>query len=141
MTYQQETILPDLTINNPTFCTQFTSEELALTIAEGADNKKGDDILLLNVAEVSYLADYFVIITGFSRTQVRAIYHSIEDLVKEKYGRSPLRVEGQSEGTWILLDYGDVIAHIMLPQDRDYYKIESFWGHAQQIRYQLTVDN
>lgn len=141
MTYQQETILPDLTINNPTFCTQFTSEELALTIAEGADNKKGDDILLLNVAEVSYLADYFVIITGFSRTQVRAIYHSIEDLVKEKYGRSPLRVEGQSEGTWILLDYGDVIVHIMLPQDRDYYKIESFWGHAQQIRYQLTVDN
>lgn len=141
MTYQQETILPDLTINNPTFCAQFTSEELALTIAEGADNKKGDDILLLNVAEVSYLADYFVIITGFSRTQVKAIYHSIEDLVKEKYGRSPLRVEGQSEGTWILLDYGDVIAHIMLPQDRDYYKIESFWGHAQQIRYQLTVDN
>lgn len=136
MTYQQEEITSNVTINHQAPITEYTSKDLALTIAEGADDKKGDNILLLDVAEVSYLADYFVIITGFSRTQVRAIYHSIEDKVKEKYDRLPLRIEGQSEGTWILLDYGDVIVHVMLPQDRDYYKIESFWGHAQQIHFQ-----
>ncbi len=136
MTYQQEYSL-NLTLESPV--SQYTSHELALTIAQSADDKKGEDILLLNLDGVSYLADYFVIITGFSRAQVRAIYNSIEDKVKEKYGKSPLRVEGQSEGAWILLDYGDIIVHIMLPQDRDYYKIEAFWGHAEQTCFQSIL--
>jgi ribosome-associated protein len=134
MTYQQQERSVNLTIENQN--TPYTSQDLALTIAQGADDKKGTDILLLNVAQVSYLADYFVIITGFSRTQVRAIYNSIEAKVEETYGKSPLRIEGQSEGTWILLDYGDVIVHIMLPEERDFYKIEAFWGHAEQIWFE-----
>ena len=112
---------------------RYTSDELTSAIVEGAKDKKGEDILLLKVAEVSYLADFFVIITGFSRTQVRAIYNSIEEKVEEKYSVSPLRIEGKSEGTWILMDYGDVIVHIMLPEEREYYNIEAFWGHAEQI--------
>jgi ribosome-associated protein len=134
MTYQQQELSVQTTLAHPNKL--HTSQELALTIAQGADDKKAEDILLLNVAEVSYLADYFVIITGFSRTQVRAIYNAIEAKVEETYGKLPLRIEGQSESRWILMDYGDVIVHIMLPQEREFYKIEAFWGHAEHIWFE-----
>jgi ribosome-associated protein len=111
------------------------SYTLALTIAQAADDRKGADILLLNVADVSYLADYFVVVTGFSNVQVRAIANSIEEKVEEEWQRSPLRKEGQSEGTWVLMDYGDVIVHIFQPKERTFYNLEAFWGHAEQIPF------
>src|SRR6476646_7839008 len=74
---------------------QDTSQQLALLIAEAADDRKGADIVILNVSEVSYLADYFVLITGFSSVQVRAIAHSIEDKVEEEWQRYPSHTEGQ----------------------------------------------
>ena len=111
------------------------SYKLALTIAEAADDRKGADILLLNVADVSYIADYFVVITGFSNAQVRAICNSIEEKVQEEWHRAPLRREGQSEGNWVLMDYGDVIVHIFLPKERAFYNLEAFWGHAEQILF------
>lgn len=109
------------------------SKHLALTIAQTADDRKGGDILLLDVADVSYLADYFVLITGFSRTQVRALAQSIQAAVEEQYDRQPLRVEGQADSTWIVQDYGDVIAHIMMPEEREFYDLEAFWGHAEPV--------
>jgi len=114
------------------------SQELAWTIAQAADDRKGDDILILQVGEVSYLADYFVIVTGFSRVQVRAISQSIEQKVETMWERRPLRVEGQAEGSWILQDYGEVIVHILLPQEREFYNLEAFWGHAEQIEFQAS---
>ena len=114
------------------------SQELAWTVAQAADDRKGDDILILQVGEVSYLADYFVIVTGFSRVQVRAISKSIEHKVETVWGRLPLRVEGQGEGSWILQDYGEVIVHILLPQEREFYNLEAFWGHAEQIEFQAS---
>ena len=90
---------------------------LVNTIAEAADERKGADITILKVTEVSYLADYFVIVTGFSNAQVRAIARSIEDKVDEAWGRYPLRTEGQAEGGWILQDFGDVIVHTFLPEE------------------------
>ncbi|HAJ60382.1 MAG TPA: ribosome silencing factor, partial [Cyanobacteria bacterium UBA8543] len=113
------------------------SHELAWTIAQAADDRKGGDILILQVGEVSYLADYFVIVTGFSRTQVRAISQSIEQKVETVWDRLPLRVEGQAEGSWILQDYGEVIVHILMPQEREFYNLEAFWGHAEQIEFQV----
>ncbi|AFZ47614.1 iojap-like protein [Cyanobacterium stanieri PCC 7202] len=113
----------------------FDSKELALIIADAADDRKGEDIKILDVSELSYLADYFVIITGFSLPQLRAISLSIEGKVSEKMGIEPVRVEGKSEGNWILHDYGDVIAHIFLPEAREYYGLEAFWGRAK------TIDN
>lgn len=110
---------------------------LAQTIAEAADDRKAADILLLGVAEISYLTDYFIIATGFSRAQVRAICNSIENAVEEQYDRDPDRVEGKTEGSWIVLDYGDAIAHILLPEEREYYNLEAFWGHAERIEFQL----
>lgn len=110
-------------------------EQLALTIAQGADDRKGADITILRVTGVSYLADYFVIVTGFSQVQVRAIGRSITDKVEQELHRLPIRTEGQAEGTWVLQDYGDVIAHVFMPQEREFYNLEAFWGHAERVEF------
>jgi len=115
--------------------TEVDSKQLAMAIAEAADDRKADNIVLLNVEKLSYLADYFVIVTGFSQPQLRAISTSIEDQIEEKFQRLPVRVEGKSDGNWILHDYGDVIAHIFLPEARDFYNLEAFWGGAEKIIY------
>ena len=111
------------------------SEELALQIASAAEEKKAQDIVLLKVTDVSYLTDYFVIITGFSRTQLKAIAESIGEKIEEQYNRVPVRTSGKREGDWIVLDYADVIVHTFLPEEREYYNLEAFWGHAERIEY------
>ncbi|MEL6929342.1 MAG: ribosome silencing factor [Cyanobacteria bacterium J06600_6] len=112
--------------------TKADTKELALKIAHAASEKKAADIALLNVSDVSYLADYFVIITGFSRTQLNAIAESIEDCLELEYNLQPIRVSGKREGGWIVQDYGDVIVHTFLPEEREYYNLEAFWGHAER---------
>lgn len=122
-------------IASPQGGTPVSSRDLAFTIAEAAEDRKGGNIVILQVAEVSYLADYFVIVTGFSNVQVRAISRSIEDKLIEKYQRCAVRAEGQAEGTWVLQDYGDVIVHIFMPQEREFYNLEAFWGHGERILF------
>lgn len=112
-----------------------SSRQLAFTAAEAAEDRKGGEIVLLHIAEVSYLADYFVIVTGFSKAQVRAISQAVGDKVEELWHRQPLRREGQAEGSWVLLDYGEVIVHILMPQEREYYDLESFWAHAEKVNF------
>lgn len=112
-----------------------SSKELAWQIAIAADDKKAEDIVLLKVTDISYLADYFVIITGFSQTQLRAISESIEDQIEDKFDRRPVRVSGKREGSWIVQDYGDVIVHTFLSEEREYYNLEAFWGHAERIEF------
>ena len=114
---------------------EFNDDSLALIreMVRVADDRKAADMRVMNVADVSYLADYFIVMTGFSRTQIRAIARSVEDKVEEVFERQPERVEGLREGGWILLDYGDVILHIFLPQEREFYNIEAFWGHAETL--------
>jgi len=111
------------------------AKALALTIAEAADDRKAGNITILQTGDVSYLADYFVIVTGFSNVQVRAIANSIEGAVEDSYDRQPLRTEGMSEGRWVLKDYGEVIVHIFMPSDREFYDLEAFWGHAERIEF------
>lgn len=113
------------------------SQRLALTLAEAADDRKGGNILLLNVQTVSYLTDYFVLVTGFSRTQVRAIADAMQQAAVERCHRAPAHIEGQSEANWIVLDYGDAIAHIMVPDIREFYNLEAFWGHAERLSFPL----
>jgi ribosome-associated protein len=84
---------------------------------------------------VSSLADWFVIATGLSDVQVRAIARSVEDKIEDSTGRLPLRREGQTEGRWVLLDYGEVIVHSLTPDERRYYDLESFWGHGEKEAY------
>jgi ribosome-associated protein len=121
------------TVNSTMAETDDTSEKLARIIAAAGSERKAGDILLLKLADVSYLADYFVMMTGYSRVQVRAISAAIEDQVKTDLERRPLRTEGKAEGSWVLQDYGDVIVHIMMPKEREFYNLEAFWIHAERI--------
>ncbi len=111
------------------------SEALAHLAAEACDDRKAVDIRLIRVDEVTTLADWFVICSGLSDVQVRAIARSVEDRLEEAEGRLPLRREGQAEGRWLLLDYGELIVHVLQPKERQYYDLEAFWGHGQQVRY------
>ncbi|USR89520.1 ribosome silencing factor [Phormidium yuhuli AB48] len=109
------------------------SYQLVVAAVQGAEDRKGDNIIVLRVEEVSYLADYFIIVTGFSRVQVRAIAQAVQAQVELDLERSPVRVEGLSEGIWVLQDYGDVLVHILMPEEREFYNLEAFWGHAERI--------
>lgn len=108
---------------------------LATAIANAADDRKAEDIAILQVGDASYLADYFVIATGFTNVQVRAIARSIETTIETDYDRSPLRTEGAEEGKWVIYDYGEVIVHIFQPREREYYDLEAFWGHVKRIEF------
>lgn len=132
MTFSLSTLTPAPVTTTPPIA-EITTEQLILMIAETADDRKAADLVVLKVTDVTYLADYFVIATGFSRTQVRAIADSIEKKVEDCYGRLPLQTEGKSDGTWILQDYGEVIVHTFLPEEREFYNLEAFWGHAQRF--------
>lgn len=111
------------------------SHALALLAADACDDRKAVDIMLIRVDEVSSIADWFVIATGLSDVQVRAIARSVEDRLELEAGRMPLRKEGQSEGRWVLLDYGEVIVHALTPAERSYYDLEAFWGHGETVPF------
>lgn len=129
-----------VTSNKVNTASSDSSKKLALTIASAGEDRKAGDIILLHVAEVSYLAEYFVLMTGYSRVQVRAITQAIEEKVEKECHTLPLRTEGKSEGTWVLQDYGDVLVHIMMPTEREFYNLEAFWGHAERIDPAATGD-
>ncbi len=106
---------------------------MALSAARAAEEKKGGDIVLLDVSQISTLADYFLLISGYSLTQVRAIARAIEEKIWEEWQQSPRRIEGQESSSWILIDYADLIVHVLMQEERDYYDLESFWIQAQRV--------
>ncbi len=114
------------------------SEYLAELAAEACENRKAKDIKLIKVDEVSSLADWLVIAEGLSAVQVRAIAKSVEDLLKEKTNLLPFRSEGINEAKWALLDYGEVIIHILQPQERGYYSLEAFWSSGESRDFATT---
>lgn len=95
-------------------------------MAQAADEKQGVDPVALDVSERLPLADVFFLVTGRNERNVLAIADEIEDKLAEA-GAKPLRREGRSEGRWVLLDYGDVVAHIFHEEDRLYYSLERLW--------------
>ncbi len=111
-----------------------TSKELAQQIAQAAADKKARDILLLHMEELSPMTDYFMICSAPSTTQVRAIADGIEDKLAEK-GRLPDHKEGYGEGSWVLLDYGDCVAHIFQEEQRNFYNLEQLWADAPSESY------
>lgn len=108
-------------------------DQFVWAITQAADDRKAEDIVVLKVTDVSYLADYFVIVSGFSRAQVRAIAGSIEEKAEKDYDRKPRQPSGKDDGSWILQDYGNVIVHIFMPTERSFYNLEAFWSHAERI--------
>ena len=118
---------------------QEQSYQMAQAAAIAADDRKGENIVILAIGEVSSLAEYFVIASGFSKAQVRAISVATEDALEEKFGRKPRNIAGEQDGSWVLLDYGDVIVHAMMTQEREYYDLDAFWGHAPRLEAVLPV--
>lgn len=106
--------------------------ELGHRIVELASDKKGEDIVLLRTAEVTSMADYFVICSGRSERQVHALGQAIVDQLRDE-GIRPLGTEGRGSARWVLLDYGSVIVHIFSPEERDFYRLEELWSHATQV--------
>jgi len=107
-------------------------KEIALLAAEAADDKKAVDIEILDVRELTIIADYFVICSGNSETQVKAIANGIEESLSES-DIEPQKVAGKQESRWILMDYADVIIHIFHKDEREFYELERLWADAEKI--------
>ena len=108
-------------------------EEMATAIAELAADRKAIDLVGLDLRGMIGYADYFLIASGRSDRQTRAIHDAIHAGMKSRYGMLPSRVEGLSEARWILMDYLDVIVHIFTPETREYYRLEQLWGEAPPL--------
>jgi ribosome-associated protein len=105
------------------------SRDAAFAAANAAGRKKAKSTSVLDVRQVTLLADYFVFTGGESKAQVKAIAEEVAATLAA-FGRKPRSMEGLSEARWVLLDFGDVIVHILQDKERDYYKLEQFWNNA-----------
>lgn len=119
---------------------ELNSEVKVRLMAEAADAVRAEEIAVLDLRELTIIADYFLICTGKSSIQLRAIADRIEEKLRE-IGLRKLRVEGYQEATWILMDYGDVVAHIMAAEQRAYYDLEAFWSEANRLELDLKSES
>ena len=118
-----------------------TPRELALLAAQALSEKKGREIQVLEIADLTTLADYFVIATGTSNTQINALCDEVEKEL-DQLGEQPIHREGYRGGTWVLLDYGCVAIHVFNEEARAFYGLERLWsdGHALDLTGVLTPD-
>jgi ribosome-associated protein len=112
-----------------------TSTERAQIAARAADDKKGEDILVLDVAEIMGIVDAFVIVGASNTRLVRAIVDEVKEQLQVLAGVKPRSVEGLDDATWVLLDYGDLIVHIFLAETREFYGLERLWTDAARITW------
>ena len=110
------------------------SKKLALLCRELADNKKAEDIVILDVRKLSSVTDYFVIATGSSEPHLRAIVTEVADQLKADHHLRPNAVEGDMGGAWVVLDFFDVIVHVMRADVRERYDLEGLWGDAPTVK-------
>lgn len=109
------------------------SKKLACTVARILDDKLAKDIEILNISNVSVMSDYFVIATCISTPQVRGVTQEVREKIKQYFSVLPKGTETDSKNRWNLLDYGDVVVHIMHEEERQTYAIEKFWNHAFKV--------
>ena len=114
------------------------SAELARRIAAIVDDKQGADIVALDVQELVGYTDYLVIATARNERQAKAIHEEVHYRLKHDDDRLPARTEGEAEARWVLLDYLDVVLHVMVPEMRDRYRLEKLWGEAEPLELELT---
>lgn len=110
------------------------SKKLALLCRELADNKKAEDLLVLDVRKLSSVTDYFVIVSGTSSPHLRAIVNEISDKLRAEHELRPRAIDGNLNGDWVVLDYFDVIVHVMRADVRERYDLEGLWGDAPQVK-------
>lgn len=109
---------------------EVSSEKFASVIARLLDDKQAKEIKILNISNISVLSDYFVICSSDTSTQVKGLTNYVREKIKEHFGRIPIGEENDLKNKWNLLDYGDVIVHVLQKEERDTYAIERFWNHA-----------
>lgn len=110
------------------------SRQLALRCQELADNKKAENIVVLDLRKVSTVTDFFVIATGTSEPHLRAIVDEISETLRDEWGLRPRATDGTVQTSWVVLDYFDVIVHLMREEVRAHYDLESLWGDAPRVR-------
>lgn len=111
-----------------------TPEQIRDTITGYAQDRKAMDIVALDLRGMIGYTDYFVICSGRTARQTKAIHDAIHEGMKHDHGLLPRRVEGVAGGQWILMDYLDVVVHVFTPETREYYRLEQLWGEAPALR-------
>ena len=109
------------------------AKELALLAARALSDKKGKEIQVLEIGELTTLADYFVIATGSSNTQINALVDNVEKVLLEEAEEDPLHREGYRGGTWVLLDFGSVVVHVFSREAREFYSLERLWQDGTPV--------
>lgn len=110
------------------------AKKLALLCRDLAGNKKAENVVVLEVADISSITDYFVIASGSSEPHLRAISDEIRDTLRDEHDLRPRAVDGTLHTAWIVLDYFDVIVHVMKTDVREHYDLESLWGDAPRVK-------
>ena len=110
-----------------------TAKELAILAAEALSDKKAKGIQAIEIADLTTLAEYFVIATGSSNTQINALVNNVEKVLHEEAGEEPLHREGYRGGTWVLLDYGCIAVHVFSPEAREFYNLEHLWNGGKPL--------
>ena len=110
------------------------SKKLAQLCRDFADNKKAENLVVLDVRRLSSVTDYFVIATGTSQPHLRAIVEEIHSKLRDDHELRPTRTDGMASGTWVVLDYFDVIVHVMHTETRKHYDLEGLWGDARPLK-------
>ena len=116
------------------------AESVAKKIASILDSKKAMDVKIVNVHEKTILADFFVFATGTSTTQVNSLADEVEFKLKTEDGIEPLRVEGAGSGSWVLVDYGSIIVHVLGVQSKEFYKLEKLWADGTIVPFDKIED-
>jgi len=110
------------------------SKKLALLCRDLAENRKAENTVVLDVKKVSSVTDYFVVASGTSEPHLRAITDEITEKLRDEYGLRPRAVDGTLQTAWVVLDYFDVIVHVMRTDVRERYNLEGLWGDAPQVK-------
>ncbi len=114
-------------------------KEMAILAAKALDAKKGKDIRVLEIDKITTLADYFVICTGGSNTQINALCDEVEKQLSQA-GEEPIHREGYRGGTWVLLDYGCIAVHVFNAEAREFYSLEHLWADGSEVRLDDVLD-
>ena len=117
-----------------------TAKELALMAARALSDKKGREIQVLEIGDLTTLADYFVIATGSSNTQINALVDNVEKVLREEAEEEPLHREGYRGGTWVRLDYGFIALHVFNAEAREFYGLERLWRDGKPLDLTGIVD-